>query len=270
MAAQRRGRTEPGAGRPLEGRVALVTGASSGIGRAIARRLAVDGAGVVLADLRQQPRDGAHEEGGHQSTADLIQASGGAAIFLETDVSRVSDMERAAAVAVEEWGALDIMVNNAGIWHGHRKILEETEAEFDSTIAVNLKGVWLGCRAAIGKMVRAGTGGSIINIASIAGMVGLAAEPAYSASKGGVIALTRQLAIDHAEQRIRVNAIAPGFVETALSRSVMGENPEHDLTPWPRLGTVSDVASAVAFLASDESEWMTGSILVSDGGYSAR
>ena len=265
-----RNRTAPGAVRPLEGKVAVVTGASSGIGRAVARRLAVDGARVLVADLRQQPRDGLHEEGGHEPTADLIQAAGGVAIFLETDVSRVSDMERAANVAVAELGALDIMVNNAGIWHGHRTILEESEAEFDSTIATNLKGVWLGCKAAIARMVQSGKGGSIVNIASIAGMVGLAAEPAYSASKGGVIGLTRQLAIDYAEHRIRVNAISPGFVETSLSRSVMGDNPEHDLTPWPRLGTVSDVSSAVSFLASGESEWMTGAVLTVDGGYTAR
>ena len=255
---------------PLGGKVAVVTGASSGIGRAVARRLAADGAGVLVADLRPQPRDGANEEGGHEPTARLIQAAGGVAIFVEADVSRMSDVERAANVAVEELGGFDIMVNNAGIWHGHGTILDETEAEFDSTIAVNLKGVWLGCKAAIGRMVRAGLGGSIVNIASVAGMVGLAAEPAYSASKGGVIGLTRQLAIDYAEHRIRVNAISPGFVETSLSRSVMGDNPEHDLTPWPRLGTVSDVASAVAFLASDQSEWMTGEVLVVDGGYSAR
>ena len=179
-------------------------------------------------------------------------------------------MERSVAVAVGDLGGLDIMVNNAGIWHGHRTILEETEAEFDSTMATNIKGVWLGCKAAISQMVRTGNGGSIVNIASVAGLVGLGAEPAYSASKGAVVGLTRQLAIDYAEHRIRVNAVAPGFVETSLSRSVMGDNPEHDLTPWPRLGTVSDIASAVAFLASDESEWMTGTVLVVDGGYTAR
>lgn len=262
--------TETGSVRPLEGKVAVVTGASSGIGRAVARRLAGEGAKVLVADLRPHPRDGHHEEGGHTSSMDLIRAAGGEAVFVEADVSRASDMERAASVAAEEWGGLDIMVNNAGIWHGHRAILEETEAEFDSTIAVNLKGVWLGCKVAIGHMVRAGNGGSIVNIASIAGMVGLAEEPAYSASKGGVIGLTRQLAIDYAAHRIRVNAVSPGFVETSLSRAVIGVNPEHDLTPWPRLGTVSDVASAVSFLASDQSEWMTGAVLVVDGGYTAR
>ena len=260
----------PEAARSLEGKVAVVTGASSGIGRAVARRLAVEGAGVVVADLRPRPRDGDREEGGHASTVDLIRSGGGEATFVAADVSRVSDMERAASVAVDELGGLDIMVNNAGIWHGHRTILEETEAEFDSTMATNIKGVWLGCKVAIDHMVRAGGGGSIVNIASIAGMVGLMAEPAYSASKGAVIGLTRQLAIDYADHRIRVNAVSPGFVETSLSRSVIGVNPEHDLTPWPRLGTVSDVASAVAFLASDESEWMTGTVLVIDGGYSAR
>lgn len=248
----------------------MVTGAASGIGRAVSLRLAAEGARVVVADLRSDPRDGVHEEGGYTSTVDLIRSARGRATFVKTDVGDATTVNRAVSVAVEYFGGLDIMVNNAGIWHGHRTILEETEAEFDSTIATNLKGVWLGCKAAIGHMVRTGTGGSIVNIASIAGMVGLAAEPAYSASKGGVIGLTRQLAIDYAEHRIRVNAISPGFVETTLSRSVMGDNPEHDLTPWPRLGTVSDVAAVVAFLASDESEWMTGEVLVVDGGYSAR
>ena len=256
--------------RSLAGKVAVVTGVASGIGRAVARRLAAGGVRVVVADLRPDPRDGTHEEGGHTTTVELICSDGGEATFAETDVSKASTVSRAVATAVEHFGALDIMVNNAGIWHGHRTILDETEAEFDSTIATNLKGVWLGCKAAIAHVVGAGTGGSIVNIASIAGMVGLAAEPAYSASKGGVIGLTRQLAIDYAPHRIRVNAVAPGFVETSLSRSVMGDNPEHDLTPWPRLGTVADVASAVAFLASDESGWMTGEVLVVDGGYSAR
>ncbi len=256
--------------RTLGGKVAVVTGASSGIGRAIARRLAADGARMLVADLRSHPREGHHEEGGPASTVDLIRAAGGEAMFVEADVGQASDMESAASVAVDELGGLDIMVNNAGIWHGHRTILEETEAEFDSTIATNLKGVWLGCKVAISNMVRFGKGGSVVNIASIAGMVGLAAEPAYSASKGGVIGLTRQLAIDYADHRIRVNAVSPGFVETSLSRAVIGVNPEHDLTPWPRLGTVSDVASAVSFLASDQSEWMTGAVLVVDGGYTAR
>ena len=256
--------------RRLRGKVAMVTGAASGIGRAVACRLAAEGARVVVADLRSDPRDGAHEEGGYTTTVELIRSAHGRATFVETDVSEGAAVNRAVSVAVEDFGGLDIMVNNAGIWHGHRTILEETEAEFDSTIATNLKGVWLGCKATIDQMVRTGTGGSIVNIASIAGMVGLAAEPAYSASKGGVISLTRQLAIDYAGHRIRVNAISPGFVETTLSRSVMGDNPEHDLTPWPRLGTVSDIAAAVAFLTSDESEWMTGEVLVVDGGYSAR
>ena len=260
----------PSAPGRLHGKVAVVTGAASGIGRAVARRLAAEGAAIVVVDLLPLPRDGEHEAGGPASTVDLIRAAGGRAVFAEADVSRSADMEAAAAMAMGRLGGLDIMVNNAGIWHGHRTILEETEAEFDSTMAANVKGVWLGCKVAIGYMAPTGKGGSIVNIASIAALVGLEAEPAYSASKGAVVGLTRQLAVDHAQHRIRVNAVAPGFVETALSRSVMGNNPEHDLTPWPRLGTVSDVASTVAFLASDESEWMTGSVLVIDGGYTAR
>ena len=257
-------------GRRHDDKVALVTGASSGIGRAIARRIADEGAKVIVADLQPRPRDGSHEVDGDVPTVSLIEAAGGQAMFVQTDVTRSADVVAAAAAAAAEFDGLDFMVNNAGIWFGHRTILEETEAEFDRTMATNIKGVWLGCKAAIHHMVRAGAGGSIINIASIAGIAGLMAEPAYSAAKGAVIGLTRQLAIDFADHRIRVNAVAPGFVETALGRSVFGDNPEHDLTPWPRLGTVSDVASAVSFLASAESEWITGTVLVVDGGYVAR
>ena len=254
----------------MDGKVAMVTGASSGIGRAIACRLAAENARVVVTDIRSLPREGSLENDAGLSTASLIEAAGGEAIFVRADVTKWVDMASAARTAVANFGDLDVMINNAGIWHGHRTILEETEAEFDSTMATNIKGVWLGCKAAIEHMVRAGTGGSVINIASIAGIAGLAAEPAYSAAKGAVISLTRQLAVDFADHRIRVNAIAPGFVETALSGSAFGDNPEHDLTPWPRLGSVSDVASAASFLASDESEWITGTVLVVDGGYIAR
>ena len=154
-----------------------MTGAASGIGREIARRLASDGARVVVADLSFDSRGGALEEGGQESTVDLIRTVGGEATFLKTDVRLASDVKRAVSVSVQEFGGLDIMVNNAGIWHGHRTILEETESEFDTTIATNLKGVWLGCKAAIECMVRTGNGGSVVNISSIAGMVGLAAEP---------------------------------------------------------------------------------------------
>ena len=248
--------------------VAVVTGASSGIGRAIARRLASDDARIVIADLRREPRD--RESDGDTPTDQLIIEAGGEAAFVRADVTLRSDMEAVAAAAATDFGGLDIWVNNAGIWHGHRTILEETQQEFDSTMDINIKGVWLGCRAALRHMVPAGTGGSIVNIASIAGLIGLKAEPAYSASKGAVIALTRQLAVDHAADRVRVNAIAPGFVDTAMARSAFGDNPEHDLTPWPRLGAVGDVASAASFLASPASEWVTGTVLTVDGGYTAR
>ncbi len=252
------------------GKVAVVTGGSSGIGRAIACCLAAEGARVVVADVRRTPSDGSNEIGGDRSTVSLIESSGSRAVFVEADVRRSADISSMVAAAVDEFGGLDVMINNAGIWHGHRTILEETEEEFDSTLATNLKGVWLGCKAAIDQMVRAGSGGSIVNVASIAGMVGLASEPAYSAAKGAVISLTRQLAVDFAGQQIRVNAVSPGFVETSLSRSAFGDNREHELTPWPRLGAVSDVASAVSFLASAQSEWITGTVLTVDGGFVAR
>ena len=248
--------------------VAVVTGASSGIGRAIARRLASDDARIVIADLRREPRD--RESDGDTPTDQLIIEAGGEAAFVRADVTLRSDMEAVAAAAATDFGGLDIWVNNAGIWHGHRTILEETQQEFDSTDGHQHQRGLARLQAALRHMVPAGTGGSIVNIASIAGLIGLKAEPAYSASKGAVIALTRQLAVDHAADRVRVNAIAPGFVDTAMARSAFGDNPEHDLTPWPRLGAVGDVASAASFLASPASEWVTGTVLTVDGGYTAR
>ena len=156
------GERDPKSGirRRHEGAVAVVTGASSGIGRAIARRLAGEGARVVIADLQEQPRDADKEIGGPASTANLIRTEGGEAIFVEADVGCSGDMEETVARAVSEFGALNVFVNNAGIWHGHRTILEETEAEFDLTMTTNIKGVWTGSRAAIGHMARTKSGGS--------------------------------------------------------------------------------------------------------------
>jgi NAD(P)-dependent dehydrogenase (short-subunit alcohol dehydrogenase family) len=255
---------------PLTERVALVTGASSGIGRAIALTLADAGATVVCCDLRSSARPEGYEPDIAIDTHDLIVQRGGRATFVCADVTDSDQVRAAVDHAVDVAGDLDIMVNNAGIWTGAHTILDETIEQFERTIDVNLRGTWLGAKYALASFVARDTPGRIINIASMAGLVGLAEEPAYCASKGGVVALTRQLALDFGPRGIATNAICPGFISTALGRSAMGVNPEHALTPWPRLGTVEDVAGAALYLASASADFVNGTILTVDAGYTAR
>jgi hypothetical protein len=267
----------------LEGRVAVITGSSSGNGRAIALALAQEGATILCSDLKKTALQGGYEKDIGVDTDDVIKKAGGKASFVAADASKAADVQSIIAQAVKSYGRLDIMVNNAGVFTGLHNIVEETEEQYDFTMNVNAKGVWLGCKYAItqflkqdpittpsGEKVR----GRIVNIASIGGLVGLALEPAYCASKGAVVNLTRELAIDHAPDRININAICPGFLATAMVRSFLEVEDTnkllHDLTPWPRVGTPEDVAKAALFLASDEAEWMTGSMLTVDGAFTAR
>ncbi len=263
----------------FENQVAVVTGTSSGNGRAIALALAADGARLVCSDIRKSALANGYETDAETDTDDLIRRQGGEAIFVEADASRAADVERLIAEAVAKFGRVDILVNNAGVFTGLKTIVDETEQEFDFTMAVNAKGVWLGCKYGITVMLaqepRAdGVRGRIVNVASIGGLVGLAQEPAYCTSKGAAINLTRQLAVDFAKDRINVNAVCPGFLATAMVRPFL-DDPTlraglESLTPWPRVGTAEDVAKAVCFLASDDAEWMTGSMLTVDGAFSAR
>lgn len=263
----------------LTDRVAIVTGASSGNGRAIAIALAEQGAAVLCSDLKPSALKGGYETDIETSTHDVIRKAGGKAAYHQADAAKASDVEGLVEACVRSFGRVDIMVNNAGVFTGLHNIIEESEEQYDFTMSVNAKGVWLGCKYAITQMVaqeRLGNSarGRIINIASIGGLVGLALEPAYCASKGAVVNLTRQLALDFAPEHINVNAVCPGFLATAMVRSFL-ENPEtktalESLTPWPRLGTPEDVAKAVLFLASDDAEWMTGSTLTVDGAFTAR
>lgn len=253
----------------LAGRTAVVTGAASGIGKAIACRLAAEGAFVVVADLSETPREGG------EATVETIRAAGGAARFLETDVTVAADLERAVAAAVTERGRLDILVNNAAI--GTDLPLHETsEEDWDRVMAVNAKGVFLGCRAAVRHMLgqepRDEVRGRIVNISSQHGMVRAPGDFAYGVGKAAVVYMTRQIAGDYADRGIVCNAVAPGKILTGKSGRAV--DPEmlaysRSRTPWPRLGRPSDVAAAVLFLASDEASYITGENLMVDGGWMA-
>lgn len=264
--------------RRLTDKVAAVTGASSGHGRAIALALARAGAAVVCSDLRKSPLPGGFEEEIGIDTDDLIRREGGQAQYEAADVTRAQDMHAVAARAVEAFGRLDVWVNNAGIFVINASVVDETEEAWDRTMAINVKGTWLGCKAAVAKMreqeVAGRSRGRIINIGSIAGEIGQADLGSYSASKGAVHNLTRALAIECAPLRINVNAVAPGYFATAMNRGFFDDAAAlkqiQDFHPWPELGTPDDIGAAVTFLASEDAAWITGVILPVDGGVIAK
>ena len=247
----------------LDGKVAIVTGASSGNGRAIARRFAEEGASITVADVRKDPRLGG------TPTHDLITEAGGDAQFVETDVSSVEDLRNAVDETVAAYGALDVMVNNAGV-ERQLPIGEVTEEDYAWLMDINLKGVFFGSQVAIEAMQAQESGGAIINMSSIGGIRGLENSSLYCTSKGGVTNLTRELAVEQGEHDIRVNALNPGFIETAMTMED-GETAEGILeqTPLGRAGQPEEVAEAALFLASDESSFVTGHNLVMDGGFTA-
>jgi NAD(P)-dependent dehydrogenase (short-subunit alcohol dehydrogenase family) len=253
-------------GPALDGRTALVTGGGSGIGRAISLRFAREGASVVVAD-----RDGESA----RRTAAAIVGAGGAALAVEGDV--LADAAALVAVAVDHFGALHTCVNNAGVdLPTARSILDTSDADWDLTMAVNVTGVFRVSRAAVPAIRQAG-GGTIVNVASVAAFVGVSDEAAYAASKGAVVALTRQMAVDLAPE-IRVNALCPGMVEAPTRDRAAAYGPA-ELSrreawardqPLARYGTHEEMAKAALFLASDESSFMTGAAMIVDGGMSIR
>ncbi len=253
----------------LKDRTAIVTGAASGIGRAIARLFAAEGCRVILADLREEPLEGG------ETTLELIREAGGEARFKRTDVTQWPEVQAAVEAAVAEHGRLDVIVNNAAIGVG-KPLTETSEAEWDAVMAVNLKGVFFGCKAAVqqmlGQEIRGEARGRIVNISSQHGMIAAPQDIAYGVGKSGVVYMTRQIAADYGKQAIVCNAVAPGKILTGKGgRAVEPQWLDYSKarTPLPRLGRPDDVARAALFLASDEASYMTGVNLMVDGGWMA-
>ncbi len=251
----------------LEGRTAVVTGGASGLGRAIALRFADEGARVVVGDLRRDP-----VEGGEPTEALL----GERGLFLEADASRWDDVDRLVSTAVERWGRLDVMVCNAGVAGRHSKgLLETSEQDWDAIMAVNLRGVFLGCKRAIAQMLEqeplGEARGRVVVVSSQHGMVGPPGHVAYAASKGGVVNLVRQLAVDFGPRGVLVNAVAPGKILTGNPEGMRPELLDYSRsrTPFHRLGRPEDVAAAALFLASDDALYVSGVNLLVDGGWMA-
>jgi glucose 1-dehydrogenase len=255
--------------RLLEGNVAVVTGASSGIGRAIAMTYATEGARVVLADI-----DTAALEGG-ETTLELIRRSGGEAFFQHTDVGEWDAVDALIGTTVARYGRLDIMVNNAAI-SSATALLETSEEQWDRVMRVNLAGVFHGCKRAVQQMIgqepRDEVRGRIINLGSQQGIVNSPGETPYGVSKAGSIYITRQIAVDYAKHQIVCNCISPGKIVTG--RPGVGQDPAlldnaRRRTPWPRLGRPQDIANAAVFLGSSRATYITGANLVVDGGWLA-
>lgn len=238
----------------LQDKAALITGAGSGIGRAIALEFAREGARLLLAEL--------DEESG-KAVAEAVGAAGGEAQFQPCDVAKEADVKQAVEAAVEAFGKLDIMVNNAGV----------AQKDWDTTIAVNLSGVYYGCRLAAEQMVQQGSG-VIVNMASMLGIIGIGMEDPYVAAKHGVVGLTKNFAIMYGPRGVRVNCICPGWIETPMTAVI--QNAEairqqlEEQTPLRRMGKPEEIAKAALFLACDESSFVTGTPLIVDGGWTAR
>ncbi len=245
----------------LQDKVAVITGATSGIGQDAAVLFAKAGAKVVLAGRRQA-------EG--NDTAERIRSAGGDAIFVPTDVSKSADVKALIDMATAKYGRVDVAFNNAGVEGDWIPIVDQPEEAWDYTIDINLKGVWLCLKYELQQMIRQGKGGAIVNMASVAGLMGAAGAATYSASKHGVIGLTKSAALENAGHKIRVNAVCPAVIETDMAERAFGgldgNDPVRLMHPLGRYGKPMEVAEAVVWMCSDHSSFMTGQSLVLDGG----
>jgi NAD(P)-dependent dehydrogenase (short-subunit alcohol dehydrogenase family) len=247
----------------LEGKVAIVTGAGTGIGRACALAMAREGARLALAGRRRE------------TLQDLAREIGDSVIAIAADVSKKADIENLVARVVAEFGSINVLLNNAGVLH-IGNVEQITEEQWDETFNINIRGLWLLSRAVLPYMRKA-RGGSIINVASVLGLNGARSRASYAPSKGAVVLLSKCMAIDHGPENIRVNAICPSFVETDLTAAVLSAAPDPQAVrreriaahPIGRLGKPEDIAGLAVYLASDESSWVTGSVFAVDGGYLA-
>lgn len=248
----------------LKGKVALVTGAASGIGRAVALVWAREGARVVLSDL---------DEDQGQETAALVRELGAEALFLRADASSAKDHEELVALTLRNFGRLDAACNNAGIGGVSAPTADYPLDAWNAVLAVNLSGVFYGCKYQIAAMLQTG-GGSIINMASILGAAGLANSAAYTAAKHGVLGLTKAAALEYSAKGVRVNAVGPGFIHTPMISGLEQDPATHAALvaahPIGRLGQPEEIAELVAWLASDRASFVTGSYYPVDGGYLAR
>ena len=249
----------------LAGKVALITGGSSGIGRATAQIFAREGAKVVVADVGVE---------GGEETVRLIQAAGGEAVFIKTDVAQAADVEAMVKKAVDTYGRLDCAFNNAGIEGVVKPTVEYGEADWDRVLAINLKGVWLCMKAELQHMLKQGSG-AIVNTASVAGLVGLSGFSAYVAAKHGVNGLTKTAALEYAKAGIRVNAVCPGAIRTPMFERGVRDNPGIEeqvvaMEPIGRMAAPAEVGEAVVWLCSDAASFVTGLPMAVDGGWVAQ
>jgi NAD(P)-dependent dehydrogenase (short-subunit alcohol dehydrogenase family) len=249
----------------LDGKVALITGAASGMGKVAASLFAAEGARVVAADVTDEP--------GHV-TVEQIREKGGEALFVHADVSKPGDVQAMTAAAMDSFGGLHVLYNNAGVMPADDGSVTETPDEtWDRVMAINLKGVFLGCKYGIPAMLGSG-GGSIINVASFVALMGAATpQIAYTASKGGVLSMTREIAVEFARRGIRANALCPGPIDTPLLQELLSDPDRRQRrlihVPMGRLGRAEEIVNAALFLASDESSYVTGATFVVDGGITA-
>ena len=248
----------------LQGKVAIVTGGTSGIGRDSAILFAKSGAKVVVAGRREI-------EG--KAVVDLIRAAGGEGLFVVTDVSKAAEVQALVQKTVEKFGRLDLAFNNAGIEGNWLPIVEQPEEDWDRTIDINLKGVWLCLKYEMQQMLKQGSGGAIVNMSSVAGLIGAATAGTYCASKHGVIALTKTAALETARNGIRINAVCPAVIETPMADRAFGD-PEVNkkmigLHPIGRFGRPIEVSEAVLWMLSDRASFMTGQYMLLDGGFLA-